>query len=324
MTVIDQSRSAFTPILEVAGLTKCFPAKFEGRKATLKAVEDVNLNIYPGQTLGLVGESGSGKSTIAFLMVRLHEPSSGDILFEGENVARLKGKALKRFRAKVQMVFQDPYSSLDPRQTLMTIVERPLKIHSRLGRGPRYERVMEILEQVGLDSGQLYRHPHEFSGGQRQRIAVARALAVNPRVIVCDEPVSALDVSVQAQILNLLKKLQEDLGLAYLFVSHELNVVRHISHEVAVIYMGRIVEKAPTEELFTNPLHPYTRALLASMPGLERKDTESRLTGEIGSPVDAPGGCSLAPRCPAVRAGCYDLTPPLREIARDHFVACLN
>jgi oligopeptide/dipeptide ABC transporter ATP-binding protein len=312
------------PILEVRNLTKYFPVKAGGRKATLKAVEEVNLQIYPGRTLGQVGESGSGKSTIAFLMVRFHEPTTGEILVEGQNVAHLRGKALKKFREKVQMVFQDPYSSLDPRQTLMTIVERPLKIHNNLPRGPRQERIMEILEQVGLDSGQLYRYPHEFSGGQRQRISLARALAVNPRMIVCDEPVSALDVSVQAQILNLFKRLQENLGLAYLFVSHELNVVRHISHEVAVIYMGRVVEQAPTEELFTHPAHPYTRALLASMPGLERKESYVRLIGEISSPIDPPPGCRLASRCPVVKEDCYILTPKLRAIAQDHFVACLE
>lgn len=312
------------PILETSGLTKHFSVKSGRKRAVLKAVDDVDLRIYPGKTLGLVGESGSGKSTIALLMVRLHEPSSGEILFEGENVAYLKGKGLKQFRKKVQMVFQDPYSSLDPRQTLMTAVERPLKIHSHLARGPRQERVMEILEQVGLDTGQLYRYPHEFSGGQRQRIALARALAVNPRLIVCDEPVSALDVSVQAQILNLFKKLQEDLGLAYLFVSHELNVVRHISHEVAVIYMGGIVESAPTEALFTDPVHPYTRALLASMPGLERKNSEARLRGEISSPVDPPPGCRLASRCPGVREKCYIAAPRLREVYPGHFVACFG
>ena len=312
------------PILEVKGLAKHFKVMAGGKKAILKALEDIGLELFPGRTVGLVGESGSGKSTLAFLLVRLYEPSAGEIRFDGKDVAYLKGKALKHFRENVQMVFQDPYSSLDPRQTLMTIVERPLKIHNRLARGPRRERVLEILNQVGLDRGQLYRFPHEFSGGQRQRIALARALAVNPRLIVCDEPVSALDVSVQAQILNLLKKLQEELGLSYLFVSHELNVVRHISHEVAVIYMGRIVEKASTEELFTNPLHPYSRALLASRPGLERKDREARLTGEISSPINPPPGCGLASRCPEVKEGCLIMMPRLREISKDHYVACLR
>ena len=220
------------------------------------------------------------------------------------------------------MVFQDPYSSLDPRQKLLTIVERPLKIHTDLKRGARRERVIEILRQVGLDTGQLYRYPHEFSGGQRQRIAVARALAVNPNLIVCDEPVSALDVSVQAQILNLFKKLQNDLGLAYLFVSHDLNVVRHVSHEVAVIYMGRIVEHAPTEELFTDPRHPYTRALLASMPGQERAKEGVRLVGEISSPIDPPEGCRLASRCPVRDGACAERTPELSEVSPGHFSAC--
>jgi len=310
------------PILETQGLCKFFPVKSRGRKATLKAVEDVNLKIHPGKTLGLVGESGSGKSTIAFTMVLLHKPTSGTILYENEAIGGLKGRALTKFREHVQMVFQDPYSSLDPRQKLLTIIERPLKIHTDLKRGPRRERVIEILRQVGLDTGQLYRYPHEFSGGQRQRIAVARALAVNPSLIVCDEPVSALDVSVQAQILNLFKKLQNDLGLAYLFVSHELNVVRHISHEVAVIYMGRIVEHAPTEDLFTDPRHPYTRALLASMPGQERAKEGVRLVGEITSPIDPPQGCRLASRCPVKDGACAEKTPELFEVSPGHFTAC--
>jgi oligopeptide/dipeptide ABC transporter ATP-binding protein len=324
MTTVEQMNSGNSnPILETRGLSKFFPVKLGGVKATLKAVEDINLQIYPGKTLGLVGESGSGKSTIAFLMVRLHDPTGGDILYEGDTVAYLKGRDLKKFRQHVQMIFQDPYSSLDPRQMLITIVERPTKIHTKMGRRARREKVVEILEQVGLDTGQLYRYPHEFSGGQRQRIAVARALAVNPRMIVCDEPVSALDVSVQAQILNLLKKLQEDLGLAYLFVSHDLNVVRHISHEVAVIYMGCLMEKAPTEKLFNNPQHPYTKALLASMPGIDRGDSDVRLRGEISSPINPPAGCRLASRCPVVKSDCVAITPELKEISRGHFVACV-
>ncbi len=288
----------------------------------LKAVEGVNLKIHPGRTLGLVGESGSGKSTTAFLMVRLDNPTAGDILYEGNSVAHIKGHALKTFREEVQMVFQDPYSSLDPRQTLFSTVERPIKLHTSLSKRDRMGRVIEILGQVGLDSGQLYRYPHEFSGGQRQRIAIARALAVEPRLIVCDEAVSALDVSVQAQILNLLKKLQDDLGLAYLFVSHDLNVVRHISHEIAVIYMGQIVEQAPTEELFGNPKHPYTRALLSAMPGRKNVDEESQLIGEITSPLDPPPGCRLATRCPFVKDECTQTTPELIEISQEHEAAC--
>ncbi len=310
-------------IIETRDLCKYFTVKSRGKKATLKAVDEVNLKIYHGKTLGLVGESGSGKSTIAFTMVQFHKPTSGDILYEGQPVAYLKGKYLKQFREQVQMVFQDPYSSLDPRQTLKTIVERPLKLHTNLKKKERLERIVEILNQVGLDAGQLYRYPHEFSGGQRQRIAVARALAVGPRMIVCDEPVSALDVSVQAQILNLLKKLQEDLHLAYLFVAHDLNVVRHISDDVAVIYMGRIVENAPAEELFTNPVHPYTRALLASMPGREKKDTRVKLIGEISSPINPPPGCRLATRCPMAKDECLEKTPELKEISPKHLVACL-
>jgi oligopeptide transport system ATP-binding protein len=324
MTTDNQARETNKPIIETRDLCKFFTVKIGGQKGILKAVDQANLKVYPGKTLGLVGESGSGKSTIGFTMVQLHEPTSGMILYEGRQMAGLKGKALKEFRRHVQMVFQDPYSSLDPRQTLKTIVERPLVLNTNLKSADRLEKVVEILHQVGLDSGQLYRYPHEFSGGQRQRIAVARALAVNPSMIVCDEPVSALDVSIQAQILNLFKTLQKELGLAYLFVSHDLNVVRHVSHEVAVIYMGTIVEIAPTEDLFQNPSHPYTRALLASMPGLDKKERRLRLVGEISSPINPPPGCRLAPRCPIAGPDCRNNTPELIEISPGHRVGCIK
>lgn len=321
-TGINPEKETANPILETKDLCKYFTIKSGGKKATLKAVDRANLKIYPGKTLGLVGESGSGKSTIAFTMVQLHEPTSGEIIYEGGQMAHANGRALKEFREHVQMIFQDPYSSLDPRQKLKTIIERPLKLHTKLKSAQRLEKILEILNQVGLDSGQLYRYPHEFSGGQRQRIAVARALAVSPRLIVCDEPVSALDVSVQAQILNLLQSLQENLGLAFLFVSHDLNVVRHISHEVAVIYMGCIVEQAPTEDLFTSPQHPYTRALLASMPGLKKSSSKVKLVGEITSPINPPPGCRLLSRCPQVKESCGEFTPELKEISPGHFSAC--
>lgn len=324
MTTKTQTNKSDQPIIETRDLCKFFTVKIGGQKGTLKAVDQANLKIYPGKTLGLVGESGSGKSTIGFTIVQLHEPTSGMILYEGKQMAGLKGKALKEFRRHVQMVFQDPYSSLDPRQNLKTIVERPLVLNTDLKSADRLEKVVEILHQVGLDSGQLYRYPHEFSGGQRQRIAVARALAVNPTMIVCDEPVSALDVSIQAQILNLFKRLQKELGLAYLFVSHDLNVVRHVSHEVAVIYMGTIVEIAPTEDLFQNPSHPYTRALLASMPGLDKKERRVRLVGEISSPINPPPGCRLAPRCPIAETDCRNNTPALMEMSPGHRVACIK
>jgi len=312
------------PILEARNLCKYFSVYAQGKKATLKAVDNVSLKIYPGKTLGLVGESGSGKSTIAFTMVHYHPPTSGEIIHYDKGIRiHIKGMRERAFRQRLQMVFQDPYSSLDPRQTLKTIVERPLKLHTHLNHRQRLEAIINILHQVGLDAGQLYRYPHEFSGGQRQRIAIARALAVNPQVIICDEPVSALDVSVQAQILNLLKRLQEEKGLAYLFVSHDLNVVRHISHEVAVIYMGRVAELAQTEMLFENPCHPYTRALMASMPGLGRKDEGVKLIGEISSPIDPPSCCRLATRCPLVMDQCKVVDPQLKEIAPGHAVACL-
>ena len=322
-TGISPKKDTSTPVLETKDLSKHFAVKSGGKKATLKAVDRANLKIYPGKTLGLVGESGSGKSTIGFTMVQLHKPTSGEILYEGIQMAGLKGRALKKFRQHVQLIFQDPYSSLDPRQTLKTIVERPLVLNTRLNAAKRLEKIVDILHQVGMDAGQLYRYPHEFSGGQRQRIAVARALAVNPSLIVCDEPVSALDVSIQAQILNLFKTLQKDLGLAYLFISHDLNVVRHVSHEVAVIYMGCIVEIAPTENLFQNPTHPYTRALLASMPGLKKSSSKAKLLGEITSPINPPPGCRLLSRCPQVKEGCGEFTPELKEISPGHRVACL-
>ena len=312
------------PILEARNLCKYFNAYAEGKKATLKAVDNVSLKIYPGRTLGLVGESGSGKSTIAFTMVRYYQPTSGEIIhYDNGTRIHIEGTRDRVFRRRLQMVFQDPYGSLDPRQTLKTIVERPLKLHTHLNHKQRLEAIIGILRQVGLDAGQLYRYPHEFSGGQRQRIAIARALAVNPQVIICDEPVSALDVSIQAQILNLLKRLQEEKGLAYLFVSHDLNVVRHISHEVAVIYMGRVAELARTEMLFENPCHPYSRALMASMPGLERRDKGVKLIGEITSPINPPSCCRLATRCPLVMDQCKSIDPELRQIAPGHAAACL-
>jgi oligopeptide/dipeptide ABC transporter ATP-binding protein len=310
-------------ILEAENLCKYFGVKSEGKKATLKAVDNVNLKIFPGKTLGLVGESGSGKSTIAFTMIQLYEPTSGNVIYHEHGTRILmRGKPPKNFRRNVQMVFQDPYSSLDPRQTLMTTIERPIRVHTKLKKADRHEKITEILDLVGLDTDQLYRYPHEFSGGQRQRIAIARALAVSPHVIICDEPVSALDVSIQAQILNLLKDLQGYLGLGYLFVSHDLSVVRHISHEVAVIYMGQVVERTTSEELFTNPSHPYTRALMTSMPGLERHTSEFKLVGEITSPIDPPAGCRLASRCPVARDDCGQSTPELKAISPDHYVAC--
>ena len=317
------SEGRFQPILEAENLCKYFTLKSKGKKATLEAVDNVSLKIFPGKTLGLVGESGSGKSTIAFTMIQLHEATSGNVIYHDHgNRIVMRGRPPKSFRRNVQMVFQDPYSSLDPRQTLMTIVERPIKLHIKLNKAQRRERVAEILNMVGLDADQLYRYPHEFSGGQRQRIAIARALAVNPKVIICDEPVSALDVSIQAQILNLLKDLQNDLGLGYLFVSHDLSVVRHISDEVAVIYMGHVVERTTSEELFTHPTHPYTRALMASMPGIEKHALRFRLVGEITSPIDPPPGCRLASRCPEAREKCRRSTPELKTVAPDHYVAC--
>jgi len=316
-------KNASQPILEAENLCKYFKVKSGGKKAILQAVDHVNLKINLSKTLGLVGESGSGKSTIAFTLIQLHDPTSGNIVYlDGSTRIHMRGKPPRSFRRNVQMIFQDPYSSLDPRQNLKTLLERPLKLHTQMTKSRRVERTAEILGMVGLDADQLYRYPHEFSGGQRQRIAIARALAVGPKVIICDEPVSALDVSIQAQILNLLKNLQEELGLGYLFVSHDLSVVRHISDEVAVIYMGQVVEQAASQELFSNPRHPYTQALMASRPGLDRNASKIKLVGEIASPINPPPGCRLASRCPFVQENCRRSRPELDEISPQHYVAC--
>lgn len=271
-TGINPEKETANPILETKDLCKYFTIKSGGKKATLKAVDRANLKIYPGKTLGLVGESGSGKSTIAFTMVQLHEPTSGEIIYEGGQMAHANGRALKEFREHVQMIFQDPYSSLDPRQKLKTIIERPLKLHTKLKSAQRLEKILEILNQVGLDSGQLYRYPHEFSGGQRQRISIARALVLKPRFLVLDEPTSSIDMSVQTQIINLLKDLQRKYDLAYLFISHDLRVVRAMSHDILVMKDGRIVEQGLPENIFDHPENPYTVSLIKAAFDLESQE----------------------------------------------------
>jgi oligopeptide transport system ATP-binding protein len=322
-----------TPLLEVRNLSKEFPVGSGGfwsrNSQTIKAVQDVSFSIQPGETLGLVGESGSGKTTLGRSIIRLHEPTSGQILLDGKNVLDLKRSELQRVRRRMQIIFQDPYSSLDPRLSAGNIVGEGLLIHNLTSSKSEYrERVAELFELVGLNPIMMNRFPHEFSGGQRQRIGIARALAVEPEFIVCDEPVSALDVSIQAQIINLLEELQEQLNLAYLFVAHDLSVVRHISDRIAVMYLGRVVEIAEGDELYKNPTHPYTRALMSGIPIPDPVIEETRdrmvLTGEIPSPLNPPSGCVFNPRCPIADDRCPKIVPELRAVGDDHFAACIN
>ncbi len=316
----DSGYESDDALLELDGVTKYFnqesgllagmqfePSQFPPisvDRETVKAVDDVSLEIQPGETLGLVGESGCGKSTLGRTVLRLLEPTEGDIYFKGENLADLSGERLRQTRSDMQMIFQDPQSSLDPRMKVGQIIEEPMRAHDMLDDEGREARSKELLEKVGLDPRHYNRHPHAFSGGQRQRINLARALSVDPDFVVCDEPVSALDVSIQAQVLNTMEQLQEEFGLTYLFIAHDLSVIRHISDRVAVMYLGNIVELAGKEELFENPQHPYTRALLESIPVPDPRENGARgvLEGEVPSPVDPPSGCRFRTRCPRVIA----------------------
>ena len=314
-------------LLRVENLCKAFPLGggfLEGKKRWLKAVDRVSLHLEKGETLGLVGESGSGKSTVGNLILRLLDADSGSVRFEGVDVTRLSGAELTRARARMQVVFQDPQSSLDPRMTVGNIVSLPLKILGLARGGELRERAAASLAEVGLGPECLDRYPHEFSGGQRQRIGLARALVADPAFVVMDEPTSALDVSVQAQILNLMGDLQARRGHAYLFISHDLTVVRHVSRRIAVMYLGAIVETAPTEKLFETPGHPYTRALLASVPVPDpaQRRNLARLTGDVPSPVDLPPGCRFHPRCPEAMPCCASVEPPSVELSPGHVAVC--
>jgi peptide/nickel transport system ATP-binding protein len=319
--------AAGAPLVRIENLSKEFPAGSPGLfgpRLTVKAVAGVNLEIRRGETLGLVGESGSGKSTLGRLILRLLEPTAGRVSFDGRDLSTLKRSELRALRQKMQLVFQDPYSSLNPRMRVRSIVGEGIEIH-RLARGREKEqRIVALLEMVGLGADALDRFPHEFSGGQRQRIGIARALAVNPRFLVLDEPVSALDVSIQAQIINLLQDLQEKLNLTYLFIAHDLRVVEHISNRVAIMYLGKIVELASRDEIYLNPRHPYTRALLSAIPSVDQtgKPDRIKLPGEMPSPVNPPPGCSFHPRCPYAKDLCKTAEPPLETGRGGHAVAC--
>ncbi|MBM3225364.1 MAG: dipeptide ABC transporter ATP-binding protein [Candidatus Tectomicrobia bacterium] len=318
---------AETPLLEVKHLKKHFPIKggvFSKTIGYVYAVDDVNFTLGKGETLGLVGESGCGKSTTGRTILRLIEPTDGSIYFEGQDITKLDKGAMRSLRREMQIIFQDPYASLNPRMTVGSIIGEPLEIHKIAKGSEKEERVASLLQKVGLRAEDMRKYPHEFSGGQRQRIGIARALALNPKLIVCDEPVSALDVSIQAQVINLLEDLQEEFGLSYLFIAHNLNVVEHISNRVAVMYLGQIVELASDEDLYRNPQHPYTEALLSAVPIPDPTIKKERiiLEGDVPSPINPPKGCHFHTRCMHKDKICEEVEPEFKDIGGGHWVAC--
>ncbi len=322
----DQQREV---ILRVEGLKKYFPVRrgvFQRHVGNVRAVDDVSFDVYRGETLGLVGESGCGKTTTGRTIIRLYEPTDGQVYFEDVDLASIKGSQLRQMRRKMQMIFQDPYASLSPRMSVLGIVGEPLEVHRVAAGAERQERVAELLQLVGLNPAHMKRYPHEFSGGQRQRIGLARSLALNPDLIICDEPISALDVSIQAQVVNLLEELQEKLGLTYIFIAHDLSMVRHISNRVAVMYLGKIVELTDRDELYGNPLHPYTQALLSAVPVPDPIVEEQRqriiLEGDLPSPAHPPEGCNFNTRCPVAMEQCFEMEPEFIEVEKGHFCAC--
>jgi oligopeptide transport system ATP-binding protein len=314
-------------ILKINNLSKNFKLRgsnFFEKPKILHALSDISIEIDEGETLGIIGESGCGKSTLGRCIVNLHKASSGEIIYNDTNIIYKKGSELKKLRKDIQIIFQDPYSSLDPRKTAGDTIEEPMSIHNILSGKERKDRVASLMHEVGLDSQYIYRYPHEFSGGQRQRINIARALALNPKIIVCDEPVSALDVSVQAQVLNLLSDLQKKHNLTLIFISHDLSVIKHVSDRVAIMYLGKIVELCKAEEIYENPKHPYTQALLSAIPPDSpfEKKKQIELKGEIPSPIGEQKRCSLASRCPYVMERCMNEVPKLSDISEGHQVAC--
>ncbi len=316
-------------LVEVRDLRMHFPITgglFQRVVGAVKAVDGVSFDIYEGETLGLMGESGCGKSTCGRALLRLYEVTGGSILIEGANIADASPEALRRMRPMMQMVFQDPQASLNPRMSVANIIGEPLDEHAKLDRKARLARIHELMDQVGLNRDFADRYPHEFSGGQRQRIGIARALALNPKFVVCDEPIAALDVSIQAQVVNLLEDLQDKLGLTYLFISHDLSMVRHIADRVAVMYLGKIVELAPREAIYSTPLHPYTQALLSAVPDPNPEVAARRqrtiLTGDVPSPANPPEGCNFCTRCPQVIDICRSVDPAFREVEPGRFAAC--
>ncbi len=317
-------------LLKADNIVKHFPiygGLLSKQIAAVKAVQNISFELKKGETLGLVGESGCGKSTLGRCLIKLIEPTSGQLYFNGQNITDFKGDELKALRRKMQIIFQDPYSSLNPRMTVGSILDEPLVIHNLFEtEKDRKDRVLELINLVGLRPEHLTRYPHEFSGGQRQRIGIARALAVNPELIICDEPVSALDVSIQAQVINLLMDLQQKLGLTYVFIAHDLKVVEHVSTNVAVMYLGQIVEYASADELYRNPKHPYTKALLSAIPVPDPKPREQRiiLTGDVPSPINPPSGCYFNPRCPIATEECRTNSPQLKEVSGLHYASCLK
>ena len=318
------------PLIRVQNLTKHFPITrgliVQKQVGAVQAVDNISFDIFKGETLGLVGESGCGKSTTGRTLLQLHEPTAGQVFYKDTELTGASNAVMREMRRNIQIIFQDPYASLNPRMTVGSIVAEPLEIHNVGTSAERQQRVKEFLELVSLNPHFINRYPHEFSGGQRQRIGVARALALQPDFIVCDEPISALDVSIQAQVVNLLEELQEEFGLTYLFIAHDLSMVRHISDRVAVMYLGKIVELAPRDELYENPLHPYTQALLSAVPipdpVLEKKRTRVILEGDVPSPVNPPSGCRFHTRCPIAEEVCNQEAPVWREAKDGHWVAC--